>query len=64
MALSIAPGPLPILEEEQRNVVNSSTWGFRCIPFDLRHVYGFGGSFHCVTLDVRRRGGAGEYLAV
>jgi glycine amidinotransferase len=30
--------------------------GFECIPVDFRHVMSFGGSFHCVTLDVRRRG--------
>jgi len=30
--------------------------GFECIPVDFRHVFSFGGGFHCVTLDVRRRG--------
>jgi N-Dimethylarginine dimethylaminohydrolase len=28
--------------------------GFTVIPVDFRHVYTFGGSFHCVTCDVRR----------
>lgn len=28
--------------------------GFKVIPVDFRHVYTFGGSFHCVTCDVRR----------
>lgn len=28
--------------------------GFEVIPVDFRHVYSFGGSFHCVTCDVRR----------
>lgn len=28
--------------------------GFKVIPVDFRHVYSFGGSFHCVTCDVRR----------
>ncbi len=31
-------------------------WGFTPIPFDLSPVYAFGGGFHCVTLDIRRRG--------
>jgi glycine amidinotransferase len=30
--------------------------GFECIPVDFRHVFSFGGGFHCVTLDMRRRG--------
>jgi glycine amidinotransferase len=32
------------------------------VPVDFRHVYSFGGSFHCVTLDVRRRGSLQRYL--
>lgn len=31
-------------------------WGFEPIPCDLLHYAPFGGSFHCATLDVRRRG--------
>jgi glycine amidinotransferase len=37
--------------------------GFECVPIDFRHVYSFGGSFHCVTSDVRRAGGPGTYLS-
>ena len=37
-------------------------WGFDCIPVDFKHVYTFGGSFHCTTLDVRRRGGLQSFL--
>lgn len=36
--------------------------GFHCIPVDFRHVMSFGGSFHCVTLDVRRRGTLQRYF--
>jgi glycine amidinotransferase len=36
--------------------------GFECIPIDFRHVWSFGGSFHCVTLDVRRRGTLQRYF--
>ncbi len=35
--------------------------GFETIPLDFRHVYSFGGSFHCVTCDVRRRGSLKSY---
>lgn len=54
-----------IVERQEEPLIEALTaWGFRCIPLDFRHVYSFGGSFHCVTLDVRRRGGIGQYLAV
>jgi glycine amidinotransferase len=35
--------------------------GFKVIPIDFRHVYTFGGSFHCVTCDVRRDSKLEEY---
>ncbi len=35
--------------------------GFKVIPLDFRHVYTFGGSFHCVTCDVRRDSKLEEY---
>jgi glycine amidinotransferase len=35
--------------------------GFEVIPVDFRHVYTFGGSFHCVTCDVRRDGQLEDY---
>lgn len=54
-----------VVERHEEPLIEALTaWGFRCIPLDFRHVYSFGGSFHCVTLDVRRRGGIGRYLAV
>jgi glycine amidinotransferase len=37
-------------------------WGFNCIPVDFKHVYTFGGSFHCTTLDVRRHGSLQSFL--
>ncbi|WP_030571162.1 amidinotransferase [Streptomyces aureocirculatus] len=37
-------------------------WGFEPIPCDLLHYAPFGGSFHCATLDVRRRGGLESYV--
>ncbi|MGW0117606.1 amidinotransferase [Streptomyces sp. NPDC003327] len=36
-------------------------WGFEPIPCDLMHYAPFGGSFHCATLDVRRRGTLQSY---
>ncbi|MBT2401056.1 amidinotransferase [Streptomyces sp. ISL-100] len=37
-------------------------WGFEPIPSDLLHYAPFGGSFHCATLDVRRRGTLESYF--
>jgi glycine amidinotransferase len=52
-----------VVERQEEPLINAlQDWGFRCIPLDFRHVYTFGGSFHCVTLDVRRRGGLGQFL--
>jgi glycine amidinotransferase len=52
-----------VVERQEEPLLDALTdWGFRCIPVDFRHVYSFGGSFHCVTLDVRRSGGIGRYL--
>ncbi|GAA2386752.1 amidinotransferase [Streptomyces coeruleofuscus] len=37
-------------------------WGFEPIPCDLLHYAPFGGSFHCATLDIRRRGSLQSYF--
>jgi glycine amidinotransferase len=37
-------------------------WGFEPIPCELLHYAPFGGSFHCATLDVRRRGTLQSYV--
>ncbi|MFI1249287.1 hypothetical protein ACH4TY_21715 [Streptomyces anulatus] len=38
------------------------TRGFEPIPCDLLHYAPFGGSFHCATLDIRRRGSLESYF--
>ncbi len=40
-----------------------SDWGFEPIPVPFRNNYPFGGSFHCATVDVRRRGGLQDYFS-
>jgi glycine amidinotransferase len=37
-------------------------FGLTPIPCDFRHFNSFGGSFHCATLDVRRRGTLESYF--
>jgi glycine amidinotransferase len=39
-----------------------SKWGFEIIPVPFRNVMRFGGCFHCVTADVRRRGRLQSYF--
>jgi len=52
-----------VVERHEEPLIEALTgWGFRCILVDFRYVYSFGGSFHCVTLDVRRDGDNGTYL--
>jgi glycine amidinotransferase len=60
-----------IMLDEQRVVVERSDepmiasfkkWGFKPILCNFRNFNSFGGSFHCATLDVRRRGILQSYL--
>jgi len=60
-----------LMLDEQRVVVERQdepmiaamkTWGFKPIPCNFRNFNSFGGSFHCATLDVRRRGTLQSYL--
>jgi len=60
--LSISPDTVIVESHELPLIETLTDWGFRCIPVDFRHVYTFGGSFHCVTLDVRRSGASAKYL--
>ena len=62
--LSVNPGTVVVESHELALIEALSEWGFRCLPADFRHVYSFGGSFHCVTLDVARSGANGAYLHV
>lgn len=36
--------------------------GLDPIPCEFHHFYHFGGSFHCATLDIRRKGGLRSYF--
>lgn len=60
-----------LMLDEQRVVVERSDepmiasfkkWGFKPILCNFRNFNSFGGSFHCATLDVRRRGTLQSYL--
>ncbi|MBY0384027.1 hypothetical protein K2X05_02620, partial [bacterium] len=38
------------------------TFGVEAIPWNFRHQYFWDGAIHCVTLDIRRRGGLEDYF--
>ena len=38
------------------------SWGFTPIPVPFRHFLPFGGSFHCATCDIRRKGELQSYF--
>jgi glycine amidinotransferase len=40
-----------------------SDWGFEPIPVPFRNNYSFGGSFHCATVDIKRRGKLQDYFS-
>jgi glycine amidinotransferase len=46
-----------IVEKSQESMIQAlKDWGFKPIPCEFESYYPFMGSFHCATLDVRRRG--------
>lgn len=53
-----------IIEAEETNMIKAlKSWGFTPIPCKFRHFNSFGGSFHCATAEIRRRGdGAINYF--
>jgi glycine amidinotransferase len=53
-----------VVEAGQTTMIEAlAGWGFEPIACPLRNFHSFGGSFHCATLDVRRRGGLESYCA-
>ncbi len=52
-----------IVERQDEPMIKAlRSWGFEPIPCNFRHFNSFGGSFHCATLDVRRRGTLQSYF--
>jgi len=48
--------------QDEPMIAAMKKWGFKPIPCNFRNFNSFGGSFHCATLDVRRRGTLQSYL--
>ena len=52
-----------IVERLQESLIKKlKDWGFEPIPCSFANYAPFGGSFHCATLDVRRRGELQSYF--
>jgi glycine amidinotransferase len=52
-----------IVESHERPLIQAmKSWGFEPIPCPFRSNYRLGGSFHCSTVDIRRRGELRSYL--
>lgn len=52
-----------IVERHQKGMIAAlKQWGFEPIPLPFTHYAPFGGSFHCATLDIRRRGVLESYF--
>lgn len=52
-----------VVERSQTGMIRAlKDWGFQPIPCSFQHYAAFGGSFHCATLDIRRRGELQSYF--
>ena len=52
-----------IVEKSQEPMITAlKKWGFKPIPCSFENYYPFMGSFHCATLDIRRRGELQSYF--
>jgi glycine amidinotransferase len=52
-----------VVEPSEENLIRAlKDWGFETIPCPFRGFNRFGGSFHCATLDTRRRGELRSYF--
>ena len=52
-----------VVAEHETNLISSlKAWGFTPIPCPFLSFYAFGGSIHCATLDVRRKGTLQSYF--
>lgn len=52
-----------VVEKHETLLIESlKKWGFEPIPCEFRHFHSFGGSLHCATSDIRRKGKLQSYF--
>jgi hypothetical protein len=59
---SIGPGQVVVDRDQSALIRLLEKQGLDVIPLKLRHSKMLGGGFHCVTLDIRRRGTLEQYF--
>lgn len=60
--LSIDEKRVIVEKQEEPFIKALRDWGFEPIPVAYRNCYKHGGSFHCSTMDIRRRGTLQSYF--
>ncbi|MGW1072909.1 amidinotransferase [Streptomyces sp. NPDC002537] len=60
--LMLDPGRVVVERAQEPLLKAFEQWGFDPVPCSFEDYTVFGGSFHCATLDVRRRGGLESYF--
>jgi len=61
--LSLGPGKVVCEEREKPLIRLLRELGFEVIDIPFRDVFEFGGSLHCATWDIRRRGSCEDYFS-
>ena len=60
--LMLDPNTVVVEKQETGMQKFFDDWGFNVVPVNFGNVIRFGGAFHCVTADVRRRGRLESYF--
>ncbi|WP_449431389.1 amidinotransferase [Pseudomonas putida] len=60
--LVVDPQTVVVEKQETPLIQLLQDWGFNTLELPFRNVMRFGGAFHCVTSDIRRRGRLASYL--
>ena len=60
--LMLDPHTVVVEKQEAPLIDMLVAWGFEVVAVPFRNVMRFGGAFHCVTCDVRRKGGLLSYI--
>jgi glycine amidinotransferase len=60
--LMLNPSTVVVESQETRMRRFMEDWGFDVVSVDFGNVIRFGGAFHCVTADIRRRGTLASYF--
>jgi glycine amidinotransferase len=60
--LSIDENRVIVERQDEPMIRLLKDWGFTPIPCNFRNFNTFGGSFHCATLDIRRKGTLQSYF--